>query len=229
MSPLVFEVPLASAAALPATLYPAAPGTARDAVLVLAHGAGAGQHSTWMRRYADGLAAGGIDVVTFDFPYMAAGRKAPDRAPQLLDAFTAVLRDTVAHRHVRAARLAIGGKSMGGRMATMLAAEPARFPDGRPVAAVVAFGYPLKPPSYTGGDRVSHLARLAAPLLVVQGTRDSFGGPDDIRAACTAAPRVEVMAVDGGDHSLEVRRKDGRNQADVDQDVWARVTDWICR
>jgi predicted alpha/beta-hydrolase family hydrolase len=229
MSPLVFETPLDGTAGLPATLYPAAPGDIRDLVLVLAHGAGAGQHSAWMRRYAEGLAGHGLDIVTFDFPYMAAGRKAPDPAPRALDAFAAVLRGVVAHRHIKASRLAIGGKSMGGRLATMLAAEPARWPDGRALAGVVAFGYPLKPPTYTGGDRVSHLARLAAPALVVQGTRDSFGGPDDIRAACTAAPRVEVVAVEGGDHSLEVRRKDGRNQADVDRQVWATVAHWICR
>jgi predicted alpha/beta-hydrolase family hydrolase len=182
-----------------------------------------------MRRYAEGLAAHGLDVVTFDFAYMAAGRKAPDRAPQLLDAFAAVLRATVAHRHVTGSRLVAAGKSMGGRMATMLAADPARWPAGRPLTGVVAFGYPLKPPSYAGGDRVSHLARVAAPVLVVQGTRDSFGGPDDVRAACTAAPRVEVVGIDGADHSLEVRKKDGRLQADVDRHVWATVSDWICR
>ena len=229
MSPLVFDVPAAGDASLPATFSPPVPGTERDVLLVLAHGAGAGQHSAWMRRYADGLAGHGLAVVTFDFPYMAAGRKAPDRGPVLLDAFAAVLRGALSHRHVHGARLVIGGKSMGGRLATMLAAEPGRWPEGRPVTAVVAFGYPLKPPTYTAGDRVSHLARLAAPLLVVQGTRDSFGGPEAIREACAAAPLVEVAAVDGGDHSLEVRKKDGRLQADVDRQVWATVADWICR
>ena len=184
-----------------ATLYPA--GEPRlGALLVLAHGAGGGQSHPFMVRYARGLAERGLHVATFDFPYIRAGRRAPDRQPALEEAFLHAIAHAAAHHAVQANRVFIGGKSMGGRIATHLAAAPDRWPPAvAPLAGVIVFGYPLNPPggpSKRSPDRVSHLARIAVPTLIVQGTRDSFGGPDNIRAAM---PHARVQDIAGADHS----------------------------
>jgi uncharacterized protein len=235
MTPVAFHVPGDEALTHAATLYPAETATPLDAVFVFAHGAGAGQSHPFMVRYARGLAERGMTVVTFDFPYMQARRKTPDRAPVLEDAFRRVLAGATAHRHVHATRVFIGGKSMGGRIATHLAAAPDRWPaDVAPLAGVIVFGYPLQPPggSKRSADRVSHLISIGVPTLIVQGTRDSFGGPADITNAVdgaatsqrTSAPPIAVYAVDGGDHSLTVKRKTERP---VDYDIWDRVVGFV--
>jgi predicted alpha/beta-hydrolase family hydrolase len=229
MCPVAFHVVGDAELSHGALLYQADPSARRDVLCVLAHGAGQGQSSPWMMRYARGLADRGLDVVTFDFPYMQAGRRAPDRAPVLEDAFRRVIVSSAAHRHVAANRLIIGGKSMGGRMATHLAAAPARWPAAAPpLDAVVVFGYPLNPPggSKTSPDRVSHLLKLTVPTLIVQGTRDSFGGPDDIRRALAnrgAESTIRVHAVEGGDHSLAVRKK---GASGGDEHIWDAVVSW---
>jgi predicted alpha/beta-hydrolase family hydrolase len=200
-------------------VYQAADAAARQVLLVLAHGAGGGQQHPFMVRYARGLASHGIDVVTFDFPYITGGRKTPDRAPVLEDAFRRAIVEAAAREEGRGRRLFIGGKSMGGRMATHLAAAPEQWPaDTPPLAGVVVFGYPLNPPggpSRRSPDRVSHLAKITVPVLIVQGTRDTFGNPDAIRQAM---PRAEVYDVNGGDHSLAAK---------FDQDVWGRVAAFV--
>lgn len=231
MTPVAFHVPGDAALTHSALLYQADAAAATGALYVFAHGAGAGQSHPFMVRYARGLAERGFDVVTFDFPYMQAGRKSPDRAPVLEDTFRRVIAGAAAHRHVAARRLFIGGKSMGGRIATHVAAAPEHWPAGAPpLTGVVVFGYPLQPPggSKRSPDRVSHLLAIRVPTLIVQGTRDSFGGPADITAALTRLaaasgrplPPIAVFPVDGGDHSLSVRRKTERP---VDYDVWDRV------
>ena len=232
MPPKAFHVPGDDALSLSALLYPADAPATRNALFVCAHGAGAGQSHPFMVRYARGLAERGIDVVTFDFPYMQAGRKSPDRPPVLEACFRRVIAASMAERHVSATRLYIGGKSMGGRMATHLAsAQSAEEP---PLAGVVVFGYPLQPPggSKRSPDRVSHLLAIRVPTLIVQGSRDTFGGPSDITAALEQAanasgapmPPITVPEVEGGDHSLTVRRKTERP---VDYDVWDRVAGFI--
>ena len=223
------------------TVYPANPTTRKSTLLVLAHGAGAGQSHPFMVRYARGLAERGIDVVTFNFPYMETGRKSPDRAPVLEDAFRAAIVEASAK--ISASRLLIGGKSMGGRMATHLAAAPEpgptrgsrawgpeSWPSGAPpLDGVIVLGYPLHPP---GGsrkqDRVSHLFTIHVPTLIVQGTRDSFGGPRDIHAALgDRQALITVHPVDTGDHSFAILKSSGKSQAQVDQDVWDAVARWL--
>ena len=195
--------------------------------MVLAHGAGAGRASAWIRRFAGLFADGGLDVVTFDFAYMAAGRKLPDKAPALEAAFLDAVDAAVAATGARG--VVVAGKSMGGRMATHLAAQPERWRAGAPLLGAVAFGYPLRPPGPRGGDRVSHLRRLAVPTLIVQGTRDTFGGPDAVAADVGAVPHLEVLPVATGDHSLAVLKSTTRPQAGVDHDIVAHVVRWIAR
>lgn len=208
------------------TTYPA--DTARDlsTLLVLAHGAGAGQSHPFMVRYARGLAERGLQVVTFDFPYMEHRRKSPDKAPVLEESFRRAIVGALAPSNKRPSRLIIGGKSMGGRMATHLAAAPDAWPaEAPPLNGVVALGYPLKAGKQ---DRVSHLLKITVPTLIVQGTRDSFGGPDDVKAAIgTRQPRITVFPVPTGDHSFAVLKSSGKTQAQADAEILDAIVSWL--
>ena len=189
------------------------------ALFVFAHGAGAGQRHPFMVAYARSLAEQGIDVVTFDFPYMVNGRRAPDRPPVLEAAFRTAVEGA---RHGREALpLFIGGKSMGGRMATHLAAA------GTTTAGVITLGYPLHPPGQPDKKRIAHFPDIRIPWLIVQGERDTFGTPEELVPELAAVPgtvRLEVIA--GGDHSLAVR---GRRAEAVRADVVATMLDFIRR
>jgi len=194
-------------------------GTA-DAVIVLAHGAGAGQQHPFMTTAARGLARRGVDVMTFDFPYMRERRGVPDRAPALEKAF----RDGVesARQWSRAASLFIGGKSMGGRMATHLGAARLDLLRG-----IVVFGYPLHPPGKPEQLRAGHLPSIEVPVLIVQGERDAFGTPDELGPVLdTFTAPVDLHIVRGGDHSLTVR---GRRREDVLDEVLDVAVLWMRR
>ncbi len=188
------------------------------ALLVLAHGAGAGQQHPFMTSVAKGFAGRGIDVVTFDFPYMRLRKKVPDRAPVLEQAFSEVI--AVARKWSAASRVFIGGKSMGGRMATHLGAARVEGLSG-----IVVFGYPLHPPGKPDQLRVAHLPSIVAPVLIVQGERDTFGTPAELKPALDSmtAP-VELHIVPGGDHSLTVSR---RRREDVLDEVLDVATAWM--
>jgi predicted alpha/beta-hydrolase family hydrolase len=182
---------------LGAQTYPAE-GTA-PALFVFAHGAGAGQHHPFMVGVARALAARSVDVVTFDFPYKRLQKAAPDRPPVLEQAF----RDAVAaaRKWSSAPRVFIGGKSMGGRIATHLAAQGLES-----LAGVVCFGYPLHPPGKRDQLRIAHLPSIAVPVLVIQGERDAFGTPDELRPHLDAMKaKVHLHVIPRGDHSLSVR------------------------
>jgi predicted alpha/beta-hydrolase family hydrolase len=184
----------------PTTAIVYAAETARAAV-VLAHGAGAPQTHPWLVRMAHALSARGLDVVTFNFLYADAGRRAPDKNPVLEATWRAAVEAVRARDDVAHGRLFIGGKSMGGRIATQVAAEPAAIPD---IAGLVLLGYPLHPPGRPEKLRSAHLDRVHAPMLFVQGTRDAFGTPAELEPfVAPLAPRgTRLLPVEGGDHSL---------------------------
>jgi predicted alpha/beta-hydrolase family hydrolase len=191
---------------------------------VFAHGAGAGQGHAFMTSTARALAARGIDVVTFDFLYTAAGRRSPDRAPVLEATWRAVVAETRSQGLPRAAALVIGGKSMGGRIASqVLASDDAPAADG-----LVLLGYPLHPPGRPDTLRIAHLPSLRTPTLVVQGSRDEFGGEDEVRQAFAVVPGpVDWHVVGDGDHSFKVRRSAGMPQAEAIAAIHDRVGAWI--
>ncbi len=209
------NIPTASGP-LPARVFAA---EASRATLVFAHGAGAGQDHPWMRGRATDLQARGVSVMTFDFPYMARGRRLPDRGPVLVETF----REVVAHAADRFdGPLLVGGKSMGGRMATMLAAEPGLHDA---VIGVVSMGYPLHPPGKPDQLRVAHLSRMRVPWLVIQGARDPFGSPSDITQACAdAGARPTIVAIDHGGHGFEIPKRTGAQPV-----VFAAVADGVVR
>jgi predicted alpha/beta-hydrolase family hydrolase len=204
------------------TVFPADRARARHVCLVLAHGAGAGQRHPFMVTFARGLAERGIDVVTFDFPYMAQNRRVPDKAPVLEASF----RETVAEARQRVGaerRLFIGGKSLGGRMATHLAAEGLADLQG-----VVLLGYPLHPPGKPEQRRAEHLPRITVPILIVQGDRDTFGAPDEVKSAfASLGRRATLHVVTGGDHSLRVPRSAGVSQQNVYDSVLEAIAVWV--
>jgi predicted alpha/beta-hydrolase family hydrolase len=163
------------------------------------------------------LSAKGISVVTFDFPYMRERRKVPDRAPVLEAAFREVI--DVAREWAHGLPLVIGGKSMGGRMATHLGAQGI---DG--LKGIVVFGYPLHPPGKPDQPRVAHLPSITVPVLIIQGDRDTFGTPDELRPVIkTMTAQVTLHVVAKGDHSLSVR---GRKRDDTLADVAEAVVGW---
>ena len=153
------------------------------AALVLAHGAGAGQMSQFMVKAARELAARGLTIATFDFPYMAAGRKVPDRAPVLEGAWLNAIDE--ARQQFGSLPLFIGGKSMGGRMASHVAAHGSVGT----ISGLVFLGYPLHPPGRPDQRRDAHLPAIAQPMLFVQGSRDTFGTAEEIFSRGLAALR----------------------------------------
>jgi len=192
--------------------------------LVLAHGAGADQRHRVMVALARGIAADGVGVTTFNFPYTEQRRKSPDRAPVLLETWRAVVTDVAAR--VGAVRLVVGGKSMGGRMASMALADP-----DAPLAHVsglVLLGYPLHPPGRPEQLRTAHLPLIQVPILLVHGTRDAFGTREEIEPVFRSLPtRVDFEFIEGGDHGFAVPRSRALDEAAVLNGIAGRVASWV--
>ena len=206
-----------------ALVYPP-PESARPlATLILAHGAGAPQSSAFMVDFARALARRGCHAVTFNFPYTEQGRRLPDRAPTLEACFRDVVAAVRARPDLSAGPLVIGGKSMGGRMATHLAAQC--LVD---LAGVVALGYPLHPPGRPEQLRAVHLARIRQPTLIVQGSRDAFGTPEELRPALAPLGALATLhVVEGGDHSFKVPKRGPITQEAVFGRVQDQIAGWI--
>ncbi|MBT8246836.1 MAG: dienelactone hydrolase family protein [Acidimicrobiia bacterium] len=185
--------------------------------VLLAHGAGLGQDHEWMVYVRDGLAAAGIPVMTFDYPYMEAGRKAPNPARILLACHRAAL----AELRTRVVRVVLAGKSMGGRMGSHVVA------DGEDVAGLVFYGYPLVGVGKTEPRDVSHLADVGAPMLFVQGTRDRMAPLDLINPVVESTPDTTIHIIEDGDHSFRVLKRTGREPFEVLDEVVAATADWI--
>jgi uncharacterized protein len=192
--------------------------------LVLAHGAGGGQQSRFMVETAREFAARGITVATFDFPYVTAGRSVPDK-PAVLEAhWLQVIGEAKEHSAFARLPMYIGGKSMGGRIASQVAAQGV---DG--IAGLVYLGYPLHPPGRPEQRRDGHLPSIREPMLFVQGSRDQFGTADEIRELLPRLnPRAHLFEVADGDHSFKVRVSiAGKRQDAVMTAIFDRVEAFI--
>jgi predicted alpha/beta-hydrolase family hydrolase len=175
--------------------------------LILAHGAGAPMDSPFLEKFAGGLADRGIRAVRFEFPYMHARREGgrggpPDRTPVLVDAWRAAY---AAVKAQAAGRVAIGGKSLGGRMASLIADEVG-------AAGLVCLGYPFHPPGQPQKLRTAHFEALRTPTLIVQGTRDPFGTPEDV-ASYVLSPAIRIEWLESGEHSWKPLARSGRTEA----------------
>lgn len=193
-------------------------------MLMLAHGAGAGQRSPWMVSAACALAALDVDVVTFNFLYTEQRRRIPDRAPALEACYRAAI-ETVRRELLDGGPLFIGGKSMGGRIATQVAASD---PD-LPIAGLVLLGYPLHPPGRPDQRRDAHLPAIVRPMLFVQGSRDAFGSDAEIAALLPTLASARLSVVSGGDHSFKIARADRSRQAELFQSIARDVVQWMTR
>jgi len=191
-----------------------------DTTLLLAHGAGAPMDSDWMNAMAGQLAGQGIRTIRFEFAYMAARRsgqrKPPPRAETLLEEYRAAVAECG-----KSERLLIGGKSLGGRVASMVADELHR---AGTVAGLVCLGYPFHPPGSPDKLRTAHLEGLRCPALICQGTRDPFGTREEV-AGYRLSPAIRIEWLEG-DHDLKPRKADGVTLKANLEAVAAAVAQW---
>lgn len=196
--------------------------------LILAHGAGTDMTNPLLVAIARGLSARGVPVALFNFPYTEAGRKPPDPMPVLESCY----RDVLAAMRERLGGVAVvlGGRSMGGRVASHLAAQ------GEDCAGLVFLGYPLHPPRRAGAAvpderlRTAHWEHLRVPMLFVQGDRDALADLallERERAAKLGGVASTVHVVAGGDHGFAVRKRDGRTQDEVFEEIIGVTYDWL--
>jgi uncharacterized protein len=191
-----------------------------EKTVVLAHGAGAPMDSEFMNVIATGLAGHGLRVARFEFPYMIkrrddGKRRPPDRAPVLLQAYLEVAAE------LGPANLIVGGKSMGGRIASMIADEAG-------VAGLVCLGYPFHPPGKPEKLRTEHLAELKTPALILQGERDPFGKRDEAEGY-TLSKSITMDFLPDGDHDLKPRKASGRTGAENWADAVDRIAEFVGR
>ncbi len=191
------------------------PAKSARATFVLAHGAGAESRSEWIVRYAKALASRGVRVVTFDFP----------KTRSSMEPLEKVYVDVVEKTRARfpSEPLSIGGKSMGGRVASLIAAKYTL-----PISRLVFFGYPLHPPGKPEKRRDAHLAGVKPPMLFVCGTRDPFGSEEELRAL-TKKLRAKLLVIEGGDHSLVVPKHAPVPQREVDARVWDAAASFVAQ
>ena len=201
--------------------------TSARTTLVLAHGAGADQRHRAMVTLAAGIATHGVDVWTFNFLYTEQRRRTPDRSPVLEQTWTAVIEEIAADLPA-GHRLVIGGKSMGGRIGSMVLAHPPATPAWTRVSGLVLLGYPLHPPGKPDQPRTTHLPAIRVPILLVHGARDAFGTREEIEPVFQALPtRVDVEFIERGDHSFKVPKSTGLTESAVLARICERVANWI--
>jgi predicted alpha/beta-hydrolase family hydrolase len=193
-------------------------------LLLLAHGAGAGSRHPFMVRIARELDSRGVRVVTFDFPYMKAGRKVPDKGPMLEAAWREQIDLVRSDSTLSSLALFIGGKSMGGRIASQVAAQGVAGLFG-----LVFLGYPLHPPGKPQQRRDAHLPSIKEPMLFVQGERDEFGTAQEIRDLLPTLTSAQLHVVAGGDHSLRPRSRGAGSvsQEEVFRTACDAIAAWV--
>jgi predicted alpha/beta-hydrolase family hydrolase len=184
---------------------------------VYAPGAGSNLHDPFGAYAARELSSRGITVVRFQFPYQEAGKSGPDRPPVLESTWRAVI-DAV---HEPRRKICVGGRSMGGRIASMVAA------DGPPVDALALFAYPLHPPGKPDNARVEHLPKLKLPAIFISGTNDAFGSPEELRTAAKKVRGSKTHFLEGADHGFAVKKSTGRTKDDVFAEAVTVFADWL--
>jgi predicted alpha/beta-hydrolase family hydrolase len=197
------------------------PKRGADRAVLLAHGAGADMHAATLTTVADALADAKVPSLRFNFPYKALGRRAPDRPPVLEAAVREAVGELARRAKVPPGRIVSGGRSMGGRIGSIVAAD-----DG--ALGLVLLGYPLHPPGRPAQLRVDHFARLRMPALFVSGTRDAFGTPAELRRHTKKIKGpVSFHWVETGDHGFKPQKSSGSTVPEVLADVAGAVVDFV--
>lgn len=195
-----------------------APATPRNGVVVVyAPGAGSNMHDPFGRFAATALASEGFTVVRMQFPYMEEKRKSPDRRPVL----EATWRVVIEHARPLGKKLVVGGRSMGGRIASQVVAQ------GEQVDGLVLYAYPLHSPARPDTWRDEHLPAITVPTLFCSGTRDAFASPDELAAAAKKVKRSTVHTLQGADHGYAVPASSSRQRQDVWQEAVDATTAWL--
>jgi predicted alpha/beta-hydrolase family hydrolase len=210
-------------------LYPAKKANRVGVTLLLGHGAGANQLSGFMTLFANGLAERGIDALTYNFVYTEQGRGAPDPKPKLQSCLRAVIESALNNNKLKGNALVIGGKSMGGRIASQVAAEAWEKNESlaKQIKGLVFLGYPLHPPGNPSKLRVEHLPSIKMPMLFVQGTRDSLGTVDEIKPFVKQLKLpATIYSIEGGDHSFKAPKKFGKTQDEIYNDAMDEIVRW---
>jgi uncharacterized protein len=204
----------------------AARGRRPDRAVLLAHGAGAGRNAAPLVATAQALAAAGIPSLRFDFPYRAAGRKAPDRPPLLLHAVREAAAELSERTGLPRVRLVLGGRSMGGRYCSLAVGDP---DDPLPALGLLLLGYPLHPAGKPESLRVEHFPRLGVPVLFLSGDRDALAGKADLEKwAGTIPGPVAFHWLAGADHGYRVPKSlGGTGEAAVMAEVARASTEWV--
>jgi uncharacterized protein len=216
------KIAVNDAESVTAILYPAAKKDRAGVTIVLGHGAGADQLSGFMRMVAAGLSQRGCDALTFNFLYKEQGRGVPDPKGRLESCYRAVIAAALDNKKLKGNKLVIGGKSMGGRIASQVAAE-----EGKRVAGLVFLGYPLHPPGRPDKLRDEHLKEIEAPMLFCQGSRDTFGTEDEIKAIIRKHKLpAKLYVIESGDHSFKVP-KSVKPQQQVYEEVMDELARWV--
>lgn len=222
MEPEKLSIPVNDIDSVTALLYAAAKGKRLKTTIILGHGAGGNQLSPFMKSFAVSLAERGFDAVTFNFVYSERGRGGPDQRPKLEACYLAVIDAVSVHRKLKGNRLVIGGKSMGGRIASHVA------PQRKAVSALVFLGYPLHPPGKPEQLRDQHLKDVTSPMLFVQGTRDTFGTPEELTSVFKNLKiPASIFVVSGGDHSFKTPKSSGLTKEQVYDSILDEVTRWL--
>jgi predicted alpha/beta-hydrolase family hydrolase len=213
-----------------ALLYSAAKKDRLGVTVLLGHGAGANQLSSFMQLFAKGLAQRGLDAMTFNFIYTEKGKGVPDPKAKLETCFRAVIDAALKHKSLKGNRLIIGGKSMGGRIASQVAAAACAGGESlaSEIAGLVFLGYPLHPPGNPAKLRIEHLPDIKMPMLFVQGTRDSLGTIDEIRPLIKQLKLpAEIFVIEGGDHSFKAPKKFGLTQDEIYETAMNEIVGWV--
>ena len=196
-----------------------------DRAVLLAHGAGADMNAPALTTFADALAAAGVPVLRFNFPYRTAGKKAPDR-PAVLTAATREAAHELARRtKLPPERLVLGGRSMGGRYASLAVGDA---DDPLPALGLLLLGYPLHPAGKPEKLRVDHFPRITGPVLFVSGTRDSLAGADELRAHARAIRgKVSFHWIETADHGFKPLKSSGTSTAEALATAAVAAVDWV--
>ena len=196
-------------------------------VCILAHGAGAGIDTDFMNHVAEGLSQKGIRVIRFEFPYMTKSRtlgkkRAPDTEKILKAHFLSIIEEERVQTSHKNRKLFIGGKSMGGRIASILSSEKAH-PD---IAGCICLGYPFHPPGKPEKLRTNHLQEFETPCLIIQGTRDPFGKKEEV-CNYEIDPRIEIAWIEDGEHSLKTTKKSMQTWSEALDQAVTHIVDFV--
>lgn len=191
------------------------------AILLLAHGAGAGMHHPFMTSLSKEISMKGVSVVRFNFPYVEKGRKAPGSPKDAIEAWRCVIQE-IRNRNPKTA-LFISGKSYGGRMASHLLAES----DSTNIKGIIYFGFPLHAPGKDSDERAAHLGTIAIPQFFIQGTRDKLANLSLISSVVAKLPLATLEEIELGDHSFKVPKSTGFSPEQMIEHLAGITSEWM--